>query len=325
MNKSTPDESAEQMAEAIDALRPTPGRVLIVARGGHPVWTSLADHCGLRGWNVVHRTLADDDRRWAPPVPDSLEAHVEFRGERIGCDLVVYHDPFGGHESPEGGPEALRRLCGSGIAFVSVDFPHGLADPSLAASLEAVYLRALATPVAALRSRADRLAATLADADSIEVRFGGDCVLYVQRPWNLRTDFGSAQVDLPILQLPLGEVWIACRPESVRGDLEVQDGPGADAPRRFTVEEGRLREPRSGRFADLRPVVEIGFGVNPDARWLPMTCLGEKAAGSMHVGFGDNTLIGGEVADDRHYDLPLPRSAQVKLVTAARGAEAVAP
>ncbi|MDA1360911.1 hypothetical protein O1R50_14870 [Glycomyces luteolus] len=324
MNGSNPDDAAEQMAEAIDGLRPTPGRLLIVARGVHPVWTNLADRCRLRGWTVVQRTLAVDDRRWAPPVPDGLAAHVEFQGERIGCDLVVYHDPFGGNESQVGGPVSLRRLCGGGIAFVSVDFPHGLADPVLAASLEAVYLRALATPVAALRDRADRLASTLADADSIEVHFGDRRVLHVRGPWNLRTDFGSAQADLPILQLPLGEVWIACRPESVRGDLEVQDGPGVNGPRRFTVEEGRLREPRSGRFADLRPVVEIGFGVNPDARWLPMTSLGEKAAGSMHVGFGDNVLIGGDVADDRHYDLPLPRSAQVKLMTAARGAEAVA-
>lgn len=324
MNGTDPDEAAEQMAEAVDGLRPAPGRLLIITRGDHPLWTCLADRCSLRGWDVVRRTLADDDRSWAPPVPDGLEGHVAFKGERIGCDLVFYHDPFGGNESPAGGPVALRRLCGGGIAFVSVDFPHGLTDPALAVKLEAAYLRALATPVAALRDRADRLATRLAHADSIEVHFGDDRVLRVRRPWNLRTDFGSAQADLPILQLPLGEVWIACRPEAVRGDIDVQDGPGADGPRRFTVEEGRLREPRTGRFADLRPVVEIGFGVNPDARWLPLTSLGEKAAGSMHVGFGDNLLIGGEVADDRHYDLPLPRSAQVKLVTAARGAEAVA-
>ncbi|WP_030159719.1 hypothetical protein [Glycomyces sp. NRRL B-16210] len=323
MSPSRSDAAAAQMAEALDGLRPAPGRVLIVSRGDHPLWTRFAEHCARRGWDPIRRTLAEGDRRWGPPAPDEHASHVRFQGERLACDAVVYHDPFGGDGNEAGGPEALRLLCGNGIAFASVDFPHGLTDPALTEPLESVYLRALATPVAALRERADRLAATLEDSAAIEIHFGDDRTLRVRRPWTVRTDFGSARTDLPILQLPLGEVWIACRPEAVSGDLDVHNA--TSGPRRYTVHEGQISEPGSDRPADPRPIVEIGFGVNPDARWLPVTSLGEKAADSMHVGFGDNTLIGGEIADDRHYDLPLPRSAQLELISADQGAEAVSP
>ncbi|THV28349.1 hypothetical protein [Glycomyces paridis] len=319
--------AAEAMAAAIALLRPAPGRALLVTRGDDPLWMLLADACRRLGWQVAHRTLDDGDREWAPPAPGERAGQVRFQGELLPCDLVVHHDPFGG-DPHGGGPADLERLCGNGTAFVCVDYPHGLADPALRAALTEVYLRALATPLDALRERADRLARRLDAADALEIRFGSDAeadtdrALRVGRPWSVRTDFGSAATDLPVLQLPLGEVWIACRPDSVQGPLTVQDGPGEDRSRRYTVEDGRLVE-ADGRPADLRPIVEIGFGVNPDARWIPTTALGEKAADSLHIGFGDNTLIGGDVADDVHYDLPLPRTARARLVGAA--AEATAP
>jgi hypothetical protein len=324
MSGAVPAEAAEQAVAAVEALRPVPGRMLIVTRGGHPLWAHVVEGCRRRGWSVTHRVLAEDDRRWDPPAPDGPGARVRFQGERLACDLVLYHEPFGGRGSAGGGLEALRRLCGGGTAFVGIEFPHGLTDPALALALEATYLRALAAPVAALRDSAEGLAAALRDADSIEIHFGGGRVLRARRPWNVRTDFGSAESDHPILQLPLGEAWVACPPESVGGDLDVQDGPGTDRLRRFTVDSGRIRRTEEGP-ADPRPLVEIGFGVNPAARWMPTTALGEKAAGSMHVGFGDSTLIGGGNRDDVHYDLPLPRTARLRLNTAVRGTEAATP
>jgi leucyl aminopeptidase (aminopeptidase T) len=51
-----------------------------------------------------------------------------------------------------------------------------------------------------------------------------------------------------------------------------------------------------------RTVCEIGIGMNPRARISGNMLEDQKAKGTVHLGFGDNTTFGGEIHCDMHND-----------------------
>jgi hypothetical protein len=273
-------------------LRTDARTVAVVSRGEHPLWRDLVARLRDAGTKARWTVLDEFDNRWAP-------ANALAGADRP--DLLVHHDPFlPGAPAPRGSAQ-LRGLLADGIACVFVDFPHGIRTPRLATRLDEIYLAALATEPATTVHRARRLARRLAAATALEIAGGNGTLLRVDPPWQVRHDFSSARADAPVLQLPLGELWLAVPPAQVDGEVAV--GPDSE---RVRIRAGHVDSggPTGTALGGLG-AVEIGFGTNPAARWIAGTNLCEKADGAVHVGFGDSSLIGGGVVADEHVDVYL--------------------
>jgi hypothetical protein len=176
-------------------------------------------------------------------------------------DTVIFHDPFHSVEPVGGGSSAVRELLAVGIGLLFADFPHGVRDQGLSDLLIDVYLRALSEPADTMRSLAERVEAALDTAVAVEIIDirTNDIVLRAEPPWAVRSDWSAAVLDYPILQLPFGEVWIACNPVRAAAAM----------------------------CCDAEEPVEVGIGLNRAAPWLPQTVLAEKSIGRVHLGYGD--------------------------------------
>jgi leucyl aminopeptidase (aminopeptidase T)/ribosomal protein L36 len=119
-----------------------------------------------------------------------------------------------------------------------------------------------------------------------------------------------------ITNLPAGKVFIAPIESSINGRLVI-DGvflPRIKGEVSMDIKKG-VAENIEGpeEILDLlersrcgRTICEIGIGMNPKARVTGNMLEDQKALGTVHVGFGDNTTFGGEVNCDMHNDGMLP-------------------
>ncbi|MEO3797007.1 hypothetical protein ABGB14_42980 [Nonomuraea sp. B10E15] len=297
------------IADAVTRLDRRTATVLLVRRGDDPLWTGLPAALRELGMEVGDVRLPARDRCWAPPAPDG-RGRLIAGGRAYAADVLIYHDPFG----PGGAGADLRalyRLLDCGIKVVFVDFPHGMTSAVAADPLRNAYLSALSADVETVVAAGAELRAVLQDSTRLRVRSGNAEVLEVSRPFEVRDDFTSALLDVPVLQLPYGEVWVVAPPESFDGAVELSVGRGGHV--RARVRRGRL-SPEEG-FGALpafdAPMVELGIGINKAARWLPPVTLFEKSHGRLHVGFGDSGLIGGRRRERLHFDLPLSRGSSL--------------
>jgi aminopeptidase len=126
--------------------------------------------------------------------------------------------------------------------------------------------------------------------------------------------------------LPAGEAYIAPREGTAEGNLVVEKGwlPNLHEDMMITFEKGKvlkiegggeinhkLREifglgPRSKRKEDRCNLGELGIGTNPKARRTDITIEAEKIKGTIHIGIGDNSHMGGKVVADYHQDFVVP-------------------
>ncbi|MDX3235939.1 hypothetical protein PV392_09620 [Streptomyces sp. ME03-5709C] len=261
-------DAAGRIASAVNELADGAGRqdVVLVTRGTDELWDEVAARLRRRGFPVHRRNLDDDDQRWDPP--------------REPARILVHHDPFHARAAVPAGSDLIRELIDAGTKLVFIDFPHGLRDRALHHALRGVYVEALREDPEAMRSRAELLIAALEGTDAVEIvdTATGLPVLRAEVPWQVRSDWTSARRDHPILQLPLGEVWLACTPV-------------------WTAAEWCV---------DGAPPVEIGIGLNARAPWIERTTLAEKTLGAVHLGYGDNELLGGDIRAGWHTDRMLP-------------------
>lgn len=314
------DAAAGTVARAVARLDPESETVCLVRRGDDPLWTRLVAALAADGRLVTEVPLAAMDRSWRLPAVDDAGRmmfswapadHGPAGTSLVDADVLVFQDPFGTGIGYDSDLRALYRLIGAGIKVVFAAFPHGLSDPALAERVRAIYLAAYRTGDAALEEAASSFRDRLERSAAVRIRCGA-LVLKVSRPYTVRDDFSSARLDVPVLQLPYGEVWIVAPPTAFNGCIEVIVGRRTGTAR---VHEGELRwldgEPGPD-LADVR-MVEIGLGFNPAALVLPGTTMFEKAQGALHVGFGDSLLIGGGIADRVHFDLPVAAGAALEI------------
>jgi hypothetical protein len=278
-----------EAARALDRVGTCPVGTALITRGEHPLWSDVERRLRSLGSPLFRYVLDPDDRRWLPPIPVGRNL-IRFAGQIRPVDMVIFHDPFHSAEQVGSGSSAVRELLAVGIGLLFVDFPHGVRDQGLDDLLIDVYLRALSEPADTMRNMAERVEAALDTAVAVEIIDirTNDIVLRAKRPWVVRSDWSAAVLDHPILQLPFGEVWIACRPVRVAAAL----------------------------CCDAEKPVEVGIGLNGAAPWLPQTVLAEKSIGRVHLGYGDNELLGGTVRADRHFDRALPTTFQLRLEVA---------
>jgi hypothetical protein len=297
---STGVTAASQIAGLVSALVPTAQVVQIIHRGPHLLWDTLVDRLAGAGLRVRREELPEDDRRWS--IPESEDGRP---------DVMIYHDPFGGTEAVD--VQAVRAAATT--ALVVVDFPHGISGTELRNRLEQCYLDALSQPWWQVEARSRALAAVLEQAREAVLTHGADR-LVIAAPWTVRTDLMSFERDLPIVQLPLGEAWLAVSSHSVNGTVSLAVGAGSVT--RVEVRAGRPVTSVPCWHPD-DAIAEVGFGRNTASRRLVGTTLEEKAWESIHLGMGDNSLLGGEQIGSRHWDIGLAPSTVVDVRWAEGG------
>ena len=115
-----------------------------------------------------------------------------------------------------------------------------------------------------------------------------------------------------ITNLPAGKVFIPPNERSVNGKLVI-DGvflPRVDGFIEMDIKNGvaeNISGPKEikellGKSKCGRTVCEIGIGMNPKARIVGNILEDQKAKGTVHIGFGDNSTFGGEISCDMHND-----------------------
>ena len=122
--------------------------------------------------------------------------------------------------------------------------------------------------------------------------------------------------------LPAGEAYIAPVEGTGEGDLVVRRGwyPGLEEEMVLTFRGGEVREIRGGgevnrvlsrllglgsdapRRRSRCNLAELGIGTNPKARRIDITIEAEKIKGTIHIGIGDSSHMGGKVTADYHQD-----------------------
>ncbi len=115
-----------------------------------------------------------------------------------------------------------------------------------------------------------------------------------------------------ITNLPAGKVFIPPNERSVNGTLVI-DGvflPRVEGIIKMEIKNGvaeKIDGPKEikdllGKSRCGRTVCEIGIGMNPKARLVGNILEDQKAKGTVHIGFGDNSTFGGDISCDMHND-----------------------
>ena len=66
-------------------------------------------------------------------------------------------------------------------------------------------------------------------------------------------------------------------------------------------------EPGQKRREKRCNLAELGIGTNPKARRTDITIEAEKIKGTVHIGIGDSSHMGGKVVADYHQDFVVPK------------------
>lgn len=125
--------------------------------------------------------------------------------------------------------------------------------------------------------------------------------------------------------LPAGEAYIAPVEGTAEGALVVEKGWFPDLAEDMTVifKKGEVQQIRGGgevnrmlsQILGLESqkkrkrcnLAELGIGTNPNARRTDITIEAEKIRGTIHIGIGDNSHMGGKVVADYHQDFVVPK------------------
>lgn len=130
------------------------------------------------------------------------------------------------------------------------------------------------------------------------------------RPW-VTDDTGICQEKGDFITLPAGEIFIAPVEGSASGRLVIDGSFGkiVDEPITVSIKKGIAEEFTGGeevvieldkRGKDARNVAEFGMGMNPTAKIVGLDLEDEKALGTAHIAFGDNSTYGGKISCGIH-------------------------
>jgi leucyl aminopeptidase (aminopeptidase T) len=166
-----------------------------------------------------------------------------------------------------------------------------------------------------IKKAAENLQGQLKGAEKIKLLTpGGTSITFDTANCNWSLDTGICHRAGCCTNLPAGEIYIT--PNNASGRIVV-DGSISNIgklkqPLDVTVEEGAISEARgeeAERFLEMldgdvrgRRVAELGIGLNPEARLIGNSLEDEKVLGTAHIGFGDNSTIGGSIQSSVHID-----------------------
>jgi leucyl aminopeptidase (aminopeptidase T) len=159
------------------------------------------------------------------------------------------------------------------------------------------------------------------------VSYSGTNLLFSLKNRRGRADTGINVKPGQWSNLPAGEAYIAPVEGSAEGELVVEKGwfPNLTEEMVITFRKGEVEQIRGGgevnrmlsQILGLEPhkkkkrgrcnLAELGIGTNPKARRTDITIEAEKIKGTVHIGIGDNSHMGGKVVADYHQDFVIPK------------------
>ncbi len=176
-------------------------------------------------------------------------------------------------------------------------------------------------PIAAdywgLERRTSKLADLMTTANSVRLVSGDTSVLTFSikgRPGRAST--GRLVSPGAFGNLPSGEAYCAPLEGTASGELVVNGSVAGigivSAPFKIHIKDGLLTEAEGSTGAQLlallgnapgaRNIAEFGIGTNDKARLTGVVLEDEKALGTIHIAFGDNSTFGGAVVAGVHID-----------------------
>ncbi len=274
------------------------------------------------------------DERLLVLTDPGMEGLARELFEAARCDrslMVVEPRERHGEEPPEPAAAAMRA-ADAVVALTSWSISHtrareracraGTRVASMPGATRETLERAVDVDYGDLRRRARELAERLTEAEEAVLITGDGARLRLNLSGREGIpDDGDLREPGSFGNLPAGEAFIAPVEGSAEGELVI-DGSVApdgrlDGPLRLRIREGRivdadgpgdlefLRLVREAEGGDV--VCELGIGVNPGAKLCGNPLEDEKALGTVHVGFGDNSTFGGENASEVHLDAVIVR------------------
>ncbi|MGQ9583109.1 MAG: aminopeptidase [Thermoplasmatota archaeon] len=305
--------SAEKMVRgALNALEAVlevgRGRKVLVVTDRAKLPIGRAFEAAARGLGAdVGMYLLPEARPLREPPPELLSM-VEFLGGGPG-DRVFINAFSGIAEETPMRIALIKRELATGAR---VGHAPGITEEMMTEGPMSVDYRAIAGEARALIGRFEGATAVHVASPS-----GTDITLDIE---------GRAfETDLLIKSgamgnLPAGEIWCAPVEDRAEGVI-VSDGSIGDLgavprPVRITVERGRIRDISGGtekllarlgellHVDDMADVIgELGIGLNPGARITGNLLEDEKAGGTAHIAFGNNTeMPGGKNTSKTHRD-----------------------
>lgn len=263
----------------------TPSVVHLVVKEDAALWLHVKAIAHAMGWHVTEASHASDEA--LPRVTRSEGPRVLWWQEAFRKE-----EPAGLVSWPEYWSEHFELL-------VSIGYPEGLTSRRLFELVAGAYDMALAVDPGRVERRSAAVSHLMSQASEVLLKHE-ESYIRIPRQHEARTDFDSVGRDAPILQLPLGESWLP-----------------VDSPR-FTIQlpylndfDIRNAQIEDGRFEGIN-ICEVGIGTNSACRPIPGTLLPEKTDGRVHLGLGDNILMGGDTSGSFHGDLFL--TPEVSLV-----------
>lgn len=245
----------------------------------------------------------------------------------FGCSLALVDEVLRAAQAPRGFSEQLLKTAPAALLVTGKSLSHtevrrracrvhGTRIASLPDFSEDMLFR-LFTPASAgsVAGRTTELAREVEGACSVRLEgpAGTELELCVKGR-KLYLDTGLYHAPGNFGNLPAGEVAWSPVPGSAQGRI-VADiafaGLGAVMGLELIIRDGRLAEargPLSGELLELlggepeRVLGEFGIGCNALARPCAITLEAEKAAGTVHFGFGDNRSFGGDNSASGHWD-----------------------
>jgi aminopeptidase len=156
----------------------------------------------------------------------------------------------------------------------------------------------------------------LSSAKEIRITtYAGTDIVFDVEGCKWKADTGLCLTPGCCINLPAGEVYIA--PRNAEGKIVV-DGTISElglikSPLEITVENRYVTEIKGERADELKTILEdggklacnvaeLGFGLNPVARMIGNALEDEKVGGTIHIGLGDSSTIGGDVVVGIHLD-----------------------
>jgi len=196
---------------------------------------------------------------------------------------------------------------------------RGARIASLPGITEDIIKRTMDVDYGEMKRLADRICPLLSGAPMIRITTPlGTDLTFSTKGRTAHPDTGIVKEKGGFTNLPAGEVYVAPLEGTANGRLVIDGticrmwplsqpielaisrgyavgvGPGAEAERLW-------RElSRHGRSAFN--VAEFGIGINPKARISGIVLEDEKALGTIHIAFGDNSSMGGQVKVPSHQD-----------------------
>ncbi len=271
----------------------------------------------------------EEDERLLVLTDPEMEELAREVFEAADCDrsLMVVEPRERHGEEPPGPAAAAMREADAVVALTSWSITHtrarkeaceaGARVASMPGATRGMLERAVDVDYGRLRRRARELSELLTEASEAELVTGDGARLYLDlSDRDGIPDDGDLREPGAFGNLPAGEAFVAPIEDSAEGELVI-DGSVApdgllDEPVRLEVSGGRVVDasgPDDLEFLRLIEeaeggdvVCELGIGVNPGAKLRGNPLEDEKALGTVHVGFGDNSTFGGENESEVHLD-----------------------